>query len=225
MPEFWRKLNGKHLKWDTCPWYWQASLVPIFLLVYFLVFPFIVLYDIISCNNDILFESPAKSKEHEHEGNINIKAFFRGLIHHFLEVLFLACVFLSNVDPLDVHDEKDVQWYDVLMIVFVILYLMGDIVELWRAGSRIIRSFWLIYNFVTSLFLMIGVITTAIGYANMDHDDRTRLSGNALANVGTSIFAMTTPLVMLRPLRWFLFFKTLGTTIVWLDRGHVLETF
>ena len=207
----WRKLNGNHLKWDTCPWYWRAALVPFFILLYFLVFPFIVLFDIFSCNNDLLFESPAKLKKRkhdEHEGNFNIKAFSRGLvhtpicrivIHHFLEALFLSCVFLSTVDPLDEYNVQDVQFYDVIMIIFVILYLMGDIVELWRAGARIIRSFWLIYNFVTSLFLMIGVITTAIGYKwYMDGDDRARLSGNHLANVGTTIFAMTTPLVMLR---------------------------
>ena len=66
----WRKLNGNHLKWDTCPWYWRAALVPFFILLYFLVFPFIVLFDIFSCNNDLLFESPAKLKKQEKIGCI-----------------------------------------------------------------------------------------------------------------------------------------------------------
>ena len=225
----WRKLNGNHIKWDTCPWYWRVALVFLFILFYFFVFPFIVLFDILSCNNDILFESPEQLKRHQHEISCSgkerkVKAFCRGLIHtpifrivihHFLEAFFLVCVFLTTIDPLDVYNEKKMQWYDGLLGMFVTLYLLGDIVELVRARSRF-RSFWLIYNFATSLLMMMGGITTAIAFHCMedDDDDRARLSGNAVPNVGTTIFAFAAPLAMLRPLRWFLFSKTLGTTIV-----------
>ena len=227
----WRKLNGKYLKWDTCQYHWRALLVISSMFIYFFVFPFIVLFDILSCNNDILFESPEQLKKNQHEPSCckkerKPKRFFRGLIHtpifrivihHFLEAFFLLCVFLSTVDPLDIYNEKKVKWYDGLMIMFVTLYLLGDIVELFRAGSRLFRSFWLIYNFVTSLLMMIGGITSAIAftyYIDVDSDDRARLSGNAAPNVGATIFAFAAPLAMLRPLRWFLFSKTLGTTIV-----------
>ena len=63
----WRKLNGNHLKWDTCPYYWRALLVVLFMIIYFFIFPFIVLFDIVSCNNDILFESPEKIKKRQYE--------------------------------------------------------------------------------------------------------------------------------------------------------------
>ena len=226
----WRKLNGNHLKWDTCPYYWRALLVVLFMIIYFFIFPFIVLFDIVSCNNDILFESPEKIKKRQYEPSCcrkerKLKAFCRGLIHtpifrivihHSLEAFFLVCVFLSTVDPLDIYGEKKVQWYDYLTGMFITLYILGDFVEIYRSGSRFCKSFWVIYNFSTSLLLMIGKITTGSAFCHMDHgdDDRARLSGNAHANVGTTIFAFTAPLVMLRPLRWFLFSKTLGTTIV-----------
>ena len=161
----WRKLNGNHLKWDTCPLLWRIVLVILFMLFYFFIFPFIVLFDILSCNNDILFESPEQLKRHRHEPKeeIKLKAFCRGLIHtpifrivihHFLEAFFLVCVLLTTIDPLDVYKEKKVQWYDGLLWMFLTLYLLGDIVELFRARSRFWSSFWLIYNFLTSLLMM-----------------------------------------------------------------------
>ena len=226
----WRKLNGNHLKWDTCPYYWRALLVVLFLIFFFFVFPFIVLFDIVSCNNDILFESPEKIKKRQDEPSCcrkesKPKAFIRGLIHtpifrivihHFLEAFFLVCVFLSTVDPLDVYKEKEVHWYDYLTCVYLILYLLGDLVEFHCAGSRFRRSFWLTYNFSTSLLLGIGNITTvtAFYYMDDDDDDRARLSGNAVANVGATITSFSALLVMLRPLRWLLFSKTFGTNIV-----------
>ena len=227
----WRKLKGNHLKWDTRPWYWRTLFVTSFPFTYFVLFPIVVLCDIMSCSNDILFESPEKDKKEEEKSCCQKegrhKAFLRGLIHtpisrivihHILESIFLVLVYLSTIDPLDVYNKADVQWYDVLMVVYVVLYLIGDIVELWRAGSRIFTSFWLIYNFLTSLLLMIGILTAGFAFYcwdnNLDKDDRATLPGHAPANVGTTIYAFTVPFVLCRPLRWFLFSKTLGTTIV-----------
>ena len=218
----WRKLCGRYIKWDECPFHWRALLIILSVAFYFILIPLIVLYDTVSCSNDILFENSSDLNRRTKKER-KYKAFCRGIIHtpifritihHFLESLFIVAVFLSTVDPLEEFNKKQLKWFDVLTVSFVALYLLGDLVELYHAGRRLLRSFWIFYNFVTSLFLMIGIITLGISYSLLETDDRAKLSGNAPANIGATIFAFTAPLVMLRPLRWFLFSKTLGTTIV-----------
>ena len=215
----WKKICGYEFHWENQFFYWKVFNFFFAILIFF-TYPFIALFDTIFGNNDILFKQEPEAKEH------SIKAFYRRLmhrplfriiVHHTLELTFLLSLFLSTIDPLDVTGKKEIHFYDYILCVFIGSYLLEDIIDIFRRGWASLSSFWHVYTLFTSILLCLGQVIVAIVFEKMldkGDDDRSELSGNHLANVGAAIFSVGAIFALLRPLRWFLFSRFLGLTVV-----------
>ena len=131
----WKKACGKkfhhfhnfHLHWK---FYYTIGAILIFF-----TYPFIIIFDIMFGNNDIMFLSPEmKEAEDQSSGccpenrcieyyrKIMHRPVFRIVVHHFMELIFLFTLSLSCIDPLDVPNKLDVHFYDYAagIIIFTI---------------------------------------------------------------------------------------------------------
>ena len=230
---FWTKIRGENFLWKTNRLYWAILSVLIFF-----TYPFIIFIDTVFRNNDLLFESPvpklnnpgkeAKSKLMVSMAS-KVDAFWgfyrrmmhrpilRIIVHHFLELVFLISVFLSTIDPLDKINQKDFWFYDIILCIFIFTYLIDDIVDCFRRGWTNLTSFWHVYSLVTFLLFAVGQIMVSVSFGMLtpdSSDDRSSLSGNSPVNIGATIFSVAATLALLRPLRWFLFFRSMGPAVV-----------
>ena len=227
----WKKICGFEFHWENYYFYWKVFYFFFSILIFF-TYPFVVLFDTIFGNNDILFKQEPKPEEN------SIKAFYRRLmhrplfrifVHHTLEFTFLLSLLFSTIDPLDVKGKKESHFYDHILYIFIGSYLLEDIIDIFRRGWTNLSSFWHGYTLFTSILLCLGQVIGLVVEKIMDkgHDDRSKESGNHLANVGAAIFSVGAIFALLRPLRLFLFFRSLGLTVVCIikvlsDAFHVL---
>ena len=215
----WKKICGFDFHWENYYFYWKLFYIFLAILIFF-TYPFVVLFDTIFGNNDILFQRESETKEH------SLKAFYRRLmhrpifriiVHHFLELIFLLTLILSTIDPLDVTGKKEVHFYDYILCIFIGSYLLEDIIDIFRRGWASLSSFWHCYTLFTSFLLCLGQVIVAIVFQKMfaqADDDRSKENGNHPANVGAAIFSVGAIFTLLRPLRWLLFHRSLGPTVV-----------
>ena len=215
----WRKICGFEFHWENYYCHWKLLYIILAILIFF-TYPFVVLFDTIFGNNDILFKQDTGTQEH------SVKAFYRRLmhrpifriiVHHFLELVFLACLVLSTIDPLDVIGKKEIHFYDYILCIFIGSYLLEDIIDIFRRGWASLSSFWHGYTLFTSTLLCLGQVIVAIVFRKtffMADDDRSNVNGNHPANVGAAIFSVGAIFALLRPLRWLLFHRSLGPTVV-----------
>merc|ERR1711911_12322 len=175
----WRKICGFEFHWENYYCYWKLLYIFLAILIFF-TYPFVVLFDTIFGNNDILFRQEPGTQEH------SVKAFYRRLmhrpifriiVHHFLELVFLTCLVLSTIDPLDVIGKKEIHFYDYILCVFIGSYLLEDIIDIFRRGWASLSSFWHGYTFFTSILLCLGQVIVAIVFKKIfaqADDDRSK---------------------------------------------------
>ena len=229
----WNKISRSSDIWSRSTWTLPHRIrYLVESLVLFPMYPFVIFVDLFR-HNDILFLNPEEKKIAQEKGEENILfAFFRErmhqtvsriIIHHVLEIIFLVSCCLAVVDPNDVAHEVDYYWYDVFFGIFICSYLVDDFVGTWRRGWKNFSSFWHFYRFVVDVILVAGFLTYLLAFkwdSDMTKedgkmiDDRSTLSGNKAVNVGATIFMVGCTLTLLRPLRWFLLSRSMGTLVV-----------
>jgi len=213
----WKKLCGNNFDWDKYYIKWKILYFILSVILPF-TYPFIVLIDTLFRKNDLLFispaETPAENKFFAFYRWAMHKPIFRIIFHHFLELIFLILVFLSTWDPLDTFHDKQIWFYDILLAVFVLSYVIDDIVGLRRRGWANFSSFWHTFNFINSIMFLLGMIVSYCSYKFLPNDNRATLSGNHNVNIGATVYSIAATFALLRPLRWLLFNKTLGPVVV-----------
>ena len=228
----WKKICGFEFHWENYYFYWKLFYV-LFAIMIFFTYPFVIFIDTIFGNNDLLFQAPNSNLSREN----SVKAFyrkimhrpiFRIIVHHTLECIFLLSLGLATVDPLDVPGQET-QFYDYILCVFIGCYLLEDIFDIFRRGWATLSSFWHGYTLLTSTLLCVGQLVVGVSFEKMmseTDDDRSKRSGNDPVNIGAAIFSVGATFALLRPLRWFLFDKSLGPTVVCIikvirDAAHI----
>merc|ERR1719232_936682 len=89
---------------------------------------------------------------------------FRIVVHHFMELIFLFTLSLSSIDPLDVPNKIDAQFYDYVAGVFILSYCLDDIYRIVRKGWANLSTFWTGFSIFNSLLLTTGFSIMAISY-------------------------------------------------------------
>jgi len=189
-----------------------------------ITYPFVIIFDSIFGKNDLVFLSPENHQLiNPNQKENKMKAFYRSAMHrpifriyfhHFMEFIFLITLCLSSIDPNDTVNDFDLWWYDYLLGVFVICYVIDDFLEFFRRGWASLSSFWHMYYFCNHVFLLLGALMLYISATYLQTDNRQYLSGNHPANIGGTIFAFASLAALLRPLRWLLLHKTLGPVVI-----------
>ena len=228
----WKKISGKPDNWDNRSILNKIGVFFQALFLFLLVNPFIVVYDTIFRDNDIMFlnseQKRAKDggdcegtfltwiRDHMHN------TVYRIIVHHVMEFFFLIMLFLTLVDPNDVLSSPDVHSYDIVSAIFIASYLLDDIIGIVLRRAKNFSSFWHIFKLITSLMLSCSYITYALSMVKLievtGKDDRSVVPGNDPVNVGATLFAVGGTLALLRPLRWFLLIKTYGPVVVCIVR-------
>ena len=217
----WKKLCGQNFDWDKYYIKWKILYIILSIFLPF-TYPIIIVIDTLFRKNDLLFLSPACKEEREEKENRFFgfyrwamhKPIFRIIFHHFLEAIFLILVFFSTWDPLDNFHEKQIHFYDILLGIFVLFYVIDDVLGLRRRGWANFSSFWHTFNFCNSVMFLIGIIVAYSSYTLLPNDNRATLSGNHGVNIGATVYSIAATFALLRPLRWLLFNKTLGPVVV-----------
>ena len=188
-----------------------------------ITYPFVILGDSIFGNNDLVFISPEMQQSTEEN---KIKAFYRWAMHkpifriyfhHFMESFFLITLGLSSIDPNDAVDSFQLWWYDYLLGIFVIAYVLDNFIDLFQRRHMVMYNcdeYWHIFYFFNHSMLLLGAVMMYISTNILKTDNRQYLSGNHPANIGGTIFAFATLAALIRPLRWLLLHKNFGPVVV-----------
>ena len=214
----WEKLCGPDYNWNTF-YFHQKVLNFVLSILIFFTYPIFVLIDTLFRSNDILFKSRVRNEK-------GIFRFYRKMIHRpifristhlLLEFLFLVSVCFSTIDPFDIINSKDSWSYDVILCIFIFSFLLDDIVDLFRRGWATLSSFWHMYTLFTSVIFCVGQVILFVSFGHIlpdSIDDRALYRGDHAVNIGATIFSIAATLTLLRPLRWLLFNRSLGPTVV-----------
>ena len=175
---------------------------------------------------EIIEEKEEKSNYLEHPAigffrtNIH-RPIFRLIFQHFMDIVFLLCLALTLIDPLDEGGEvsdterkQQVHLYDIITAVLVLTNLLESIIDLVSKRWHSFSSFWQIYNLFTFCLLTTGGLLYYLAFQTMEDDIRANNSGNDPVNIGAAFFAIGASMAFLTPLRWFLLNRSLGPVVV-----------
>ena len=172
---------------------------------------------------DLVIMTPDKTEATEKKSEHAFFEYFRVRIHrpilrimahHFIELIFLVSLSLSLLDPLDDKRTQQFHSYDALTTIFIVSYVFESFSDFCRRKWQSLSSFWQIYNLTNSVLLAVGGIGAYLFFFLLEDDNRADLTGNHPVNVSCTLLAIGASLSLLKPLRWFLFSKSLGPVVV-----------
>eukprot|EP00092_Neocalanus_flemingeri_P004977 GFUD01005353.1.p1 GENE.GFUD01005353.1~~GFUD01005353.1.p1 ORF type:complete len:895 (-),score=157.64 GFUD01005353.1:705-3389(-) len=139
---------------------------------------------------------------------------FRMIVYHFLEVVFLIALGFSMIDPKVTTGKSELWFYDIVTMIFVINYFIEDVLDIFRRKWTFFSSFWSFYSLINHSLFMLGGCLSSYGFYHLEDDNRAKLSGNHIVNVGSTFVSIAASMAFFRTVRWLLLQRTLGPVVV-----------